>query len=85
MNYFGKLKVAEFLCEAGKLRVGDEIIIMGPTTGVIKSKIHEIRVNLEKVDETVQGERFSIPMELIIRRSDKLYKWTDVNDNEVNQ
>ena len=80
MNYFSKLKVAEFLCEAGKLRIGDEIIIMGPTTGIIKSRVHEIRVNFEKVDETVQGERFSIPMEQIIRRSDKLYKWEDVND-----
>ena len=80
MNYFSKLKVAEFLCEAGKLRIGDEIIIMGPTTGIIKSRVHEIRVNFKKVDETVQGERFSIPMEQIIRRSDKLYKWEDVND-----
>jgi len=77
MNYFSKLKVAEFLCEAGKLRIGDEIIIMGPTTGVIKSRIHEIRVNFEKVNETIQGERFSIPIEQIIRRSDKLYKWAD--------
>ena len=77
MNYFSKLKVAEFLCEAGKLRIGDEIIIIGPTTGVIKSRIHEIRVNFEKVNETIQGERFSIPMEQIIRRSDKLYKWED--------
>jgi putative protease len=80
MNYFSKLRVAEFLCEAGKLQVGDEIIITGPTTGVIKTKIHEIRVNFEKVNETVQGERFSIPLEKTIRRSDKLYKWADNND-----
>ncbi len=83
MNYFSKLKVAEFLCEAGKLRVGDEIIIMGPTTGIIQSKIHEIRVNFERVDETVQGERFSIPMEQTIRRSDKLYKWNDASDSKT--
>jgi putative protease len=80
MNYFSKLRVAEFLCEAGKLQVWDEIIITGPTTGVIKTKIHEIRVNFEKVNETVQGERFSIPLEKTIRRSDKLYKWADNND-----
>lgn len=79
MNYFSKLKVAEFLCEAGKLRVGDEILITGPTTGVIMTTIREIRVNLKKVTETVQGERFSIPVEEVVRRSDKLYKWADSN------
>lgn len=80
MNYFSKLKVAEFLCEAGKLRVGDEILIMGPTTGVIRTIVSEIRVDFKKVDETVQGERFSIPMDQTIRRSDKLYKWSNVGD-----
>jgi putative protease len=79
MNYFSKLKVAEFLCEAGILRVGDEILITGPTTGVIMTTIREIRVNLKQVTETVQGERFSIPVEKIVRRSDKLYKWADSN------
>ena len=80
MNYFSKLKVAEFLCEAGKLRVGDEILIIGPTTGIITTTVNEIRVNFKKVDETIQGEKFSIPMELTIRRSDRLYKWTNSDE-----
>lgn len=74
MNYFSNLKVAEFLNETGKLRLGDEVIITGPTTGVIESKITEIRVDLKSVEETNKGERFSIPVEQAIRRSDKLYK-----------
>lgn len=81
MNYFSKLKVAEFLCEAGKLRVGDDIIITGPTTGVIETKIKEIRVDLQTVDEAMQGQKFSIPLDNTIRRSDKLYKW--INSDEV--
>ena len=79
MNYFSKLKVAEFLCEAGKLRVGDEILITGPTTGIIMTTIREIRVNFKQVTETVQGERFSIPVEKVVRHSDRLYKWADSN------
>ncbi|NJK95741.1 MAG: U32 family peptidase [Bacteroidales bacterium] len=74
MNYFSNLKVAEFLNETGNLRVGDEIIIIGPTTGVIETTVKEIRVELSSVDETQKGERFSIPLEQAIRRSDKLYK-----------
>lgn len=83
MNYFSNIKVAEFLCEAGKLRVGDEIIITGPTTGVIQDKIREIRVDLKNVEETNQGERFSIPLEHTIRRSDKLYKWVKNNEQKA--
>lgn len=78
MNYFSNLKVAEFLNETGELKVGDEILITGPTTGVIESRISEIRVDLKSVEVTNKGERFSIPVEHPIRRSDKLFKMVDV-------
>ncbi|MBN2348265.1 MAG: U32 family peptidase [Bacteroidales bacterium] len=77
MNYFSKLKVGEFLCEAGTLEVGDEILITGPTTGVIQTTIKEIRVDLKTVQKTKKGDRFSIPMEQTIRRSDQMYKIID--------
>jgi U32 family peptidase len=73
-NYFSNIKVAEFLVETGTLKVGDEIIISGPTTGVIETKVLEIRVDLQKVEEAQKGIRFSMPIDKSIRRSDKLYK-----------
>lgn len=51
-NYFPKIGVAEFLMETQSLKVGDEILITGPTTGVIKMKVPEIRVELKPVEET---------------------------------
>ncbi len=83
MNYFAKLGVAEFKMETGKLQVGDHILITGPTTGVVEAEVEEIRVNLKPVEETKQGERFSIKLNQTIRRSDKLYKI--VNSSEVHQ
>ncbi len=77
MNYFPRKKVAEFLCEASELTVGDEILITGPTTGVLESTVEEIRVDLKQVDKTSKGDRFSIPLNTTIRRSDKLYKLID--------
>jgi putative protease len=77
MNYFDKIKVAEFTCEAEILNIGDEILITGPTTGVIQTTVKEIRVNLKNVNQTIQGERFSIPVDQIVRRSDKLFKIVD--------
>ncbi len=74
MNYFTNIKVGEFLCEAGTLQSGDEILITGPTTGVIQTTVKEIRVELKNVNSTKRGERFSIPLDTPVRRSDKLYK-----------
>lgn len=80
-NYFTKLKVAEFKMQTGTLKVGDEILITGPTTGVIETKVSEIRVDLKKVEETKKGESFSMPIDTIVRRSDKLYKIVDAEAN----
>lgn len=74
MNYFSNLQVAEFLIENGSLEVGDEVLVTGPTTGVIEAKVEEIRVNLEPVESVQKGERFSMHIPNVIRRSDKLYK-----------
>ncbi len=82
-NYFSKIKVAEFKLETAPLSVGDEIIITGPTTGVIQTTVEEIRVELEPVEIAKKGERFSIPANEKIRRADKLYKLVDAS--EANQ
>ncbi|MBS2096701.1 peptidase U32 family protein [Carboxylicivirga linearis] len=84
MNYFPKLGVAEFLMETQNLKVGDEILITGPTTGVVQMKVSEIRVDLNPVEETKKGERFSMPVDVKIRRSDKLYKLTETLNNQSN-
>lgn len=41
-NYFTNLQVAEFKLESFDLKVGDEILIQGPTTGTIQMKVPEI-------------------------------------------
>ncbi len=74
MNYFPKIKVAEFLCEATELSKGEDVIITGPTTGILQTKVNEIRVDLKEVQTVKKGERFSIPVNEMVRRSDKLYK-----------
>ena len=35
MKYFSNIGVAEFLCETHSVKVGDEILITGPTTGAV--------------------------------------------------
>ncbi|GET30595.1 peptidase U32 family protein [Prolixibacter sp. SD074] len=79
-NYFSKLEVAEFKMETQSLNVGDEILITGPTTGVVQMTVPEIRVDEKPVEETRKGEYFSMPLEVKIRRSDKLYKIVDASE-----
>ncbi|MGZ2369098.1 peptidase U32 family protein [Ancylomarina sp. YFZ004] len=80
-NYFNKIKVAEFQLESQELCVGDTILITGPTTGVVETTIEEIRVDLKPVEKAVKGDSFSIALDTVIRRSDKLYKIVDVHDD----
>jgi putative protease len=80
IKYFPNAGVAEFLMESLSLKVGEEILITGPTTGAITTRIEEIRVDQKPVEETVKGDYFSIKIADKIRPSDKLFKWVDANE-----
>ncbi|MFW6042888.1 MAG: peptidase U32 family protein [Marinilabiliaceae bacterium] len=81
-NYFPKIGVAEFLLETRELEVGDEILITGPTTGVVEMKVPGIRVDEEPVQRARKGDRLSMPVDVKIRRSDKLYKWVSTRKDQ---
>jgi len=79
-NYFKKIGVAEFKLETNNLKVGDEIIVTGPTTGVFQGKVEEIRFDLNPVDEGLKGQRISVPVDTLLRRADKLFKLVDAKE-----
>lgn len=79
-NYFAKLKVAEIKMETHDLNIGEEIKIIGPTTGVYEDVLSEIRVDLKKVENSVKGEDCSIPVKELVRRGDKVYKVVEVEE-----
>jgi U32 family peptidase len=82
-NYYDQIKVAEILIEASELHVGEEILIIGSTTGVLEYKVEEIRVDLKQVSKAKKGDLCSIPMPELIRRSDKLYRQVRVEDMRI--
>ncbi len=73
-NYFAKIGVAEVLVEAQELNRGDELLIIGPTTGVAEETAYEIRVELQPVDTAGKGSNCSIAVQNNVRRGDKVYK-----------
>ena len=74
VKYYDEAEVGEFLIESQHLQVGDEIIITGPTTGIVQTIVSEIRVKDNKTDKAVRGENITILLKNKIRPSDKLYK-----------
>jgi U32 family peptidase len=83
-NYFPNIQVAEFKLETGNLAIGDEILIVGPTTGVVETTVEELRVELQPVQMARKGECFSIRIPKKIRRSDKLFKLVDAKTIKEN-
>jgi putative protease len=79
-NYFTKLNVAEIKLESSNLCKGDTILVMGPTTGVVEYNVNEIRVDLKVTEKALKGELCSIKTADYLRRSDKVYKWVDVEE-----
>jgi putative protease len=73
-NFFAKLNVAEITLEANDVKVGDEILIIGETTGVVEMTLPEIRVDLKATQTAAKGKKMSIAIKELIRRGDKMYK-----------
>lgn len=77
LRYFPKAGAAEFVMEAQSLKVGSEILITGPSTGIIQTVVDEIRIEDRIQDSVKKGDVFSIPINTNIHPSDKLYKVVD--------
>ena len=78
VKYFSKLGVAEFTVEANTFKVGDKMLITGPTTGVMYVTADEIHGDNGPVEVAEKGTRVSIAVTDKIRPSDKLFKLEQV-------
>ena len=79
IKYFSKLGVAEFSCEAAEFSIGDEMLITGPTTGVIYVTVEEIHDDTHAVTTAQKGTRVSIKVPAKVCPSDKLFKLEKTN------
>ncbi len=79
-NYFGNIGVAEICVEEDHLSVGDDLLIIGSTTGVYEDHIQEIRVEDKPVESVAQGVYCSVKTKELVRRGDQVYRWIMVKD-----
>ena len=59
-NWFNRIGVAEVLVESGAIRVGDEALIIGPTTGVLEFRVEDLRVEMKAADAAEKGVYCSV-------------------------
>lgn len=83
-NWFSKIGVAEISVESRGLRVGEKIMIIGATTGVLEMTVEELRVDLKSAPECPKGVLCSVAItpeifaenniqDACVRRGDKVY------------
>ena len=80
-NFFGRISVAEAQMQTAQtLRPGDEIMVIGETTGVYRATVTELRLDRDPVPEVKQGDRFSFATSETLHRGDKLYRIDQIVD-----
>lgn len=76
-NYYNRPQVAEMKIEtAERLRVGEDLMVIGQTTGVYRATVKELRLGdtAQPVAEVGQGDVFSVKTTEMLHRGDKLYR-----------
>jgi putative protease len=77
-KYFAKAGVAEAFLDAGDLTVGDEVKILGSTTGVYTATIDELRAaDQTPISVGRKGEIVTFPVTERVRENDRVYRWQD--------
>ena len=82
-NYYNRPQVAEMRIETAEtLKQGDDLMVIGQTTGVYRATVEELRLGdtAKPVPEVKQGDVFSVKTTEILHRGDKLYRVDQVID-----
>lgn len=74
VHFFPKASIGEFKIEAYDVKVGDKLLITGPTTGAREFELTELMVDDVASENAKKGDSCTIPLDFRIRLSDKLYK-----------
>lgn len=80
-NWFDRIGVAEIAVESAALSLGDKVMVIGSTTGLVEFEVSDMRVNLQPCGTAPKGVRCSVAVDPSIcpegrlRRGDKVYIW----------
>ncbi len=73
VNYYSHVSAAELKLH-DNLELGDELIIIGPTTGSITLKAESMQINGENITKALKGENIALHVKTKVRPNDIVYK-----------
>ena len=73
LNYYKRSKIAYIKLETGKLKTDDEIMITGPTSGVVNLKLDKILSDEIEVDNVAKGDKITFLCDEFVRHNDSVY------------
>ena len=81
-NWFDRIGVAEITVEATDLHLGDEIMVIGATSGVTQLTVEDMRLDMSPCELAPKGSRCSVripagPGGEHVRRGDKVFLWVE--------
>jgi len=77
VNYYDNINIVSLKLETGSIQDSDDIIIIGPTTGVIKMKITKMRNEDSVIEKASKGDTITFPVSEKVRKKDKVYVLKD--------
>ncbi len=85
-KYYGKIGVAEIHGASVEISKGDEFVIIGNASGVVKGTVEELRLDESSVD-SVKGRDavFSMKLDTKVRANDQLYIMQEVEASQIQQ
>jgi putative protease len=72
VHYFDNVKVAAIKL-VSEIKVGDKIVIIGNTTGIVHSTIDSIEINRKPVKKAEKGKEIGIKVPNLVRKNDEVY------------
>jgi putative protease len=73
LNYYKDIEVAHILMESGEIKIGNNLLIMGETTGLLDIHLAKMSVNDKDNVSAKRGDEITLKMPTLVRRNDKVY------------
>ena len=74
LNYYKKSGVCYVAVLSGTLQVGDELLIIGNTTGMAELKVSALINEETNIQTACRGDKVTFPCPLLVREGDQVYK-----------
>ncbi|MBU0907663.1 MAG: U32 family peptidase [Nanoarchaeota archaeon] len=79
-HYFDKKQIAHLHIQGYSIKKGDELLITGPTTGVVKTKVKELYKDGKPTKEPAKGADITIPLDKKVRENDMVFLIEKIKD-----